>query len=1156
MAKRFLWIGGTLVALVIAAGVIWLRPHAITTSDRFVRLVTRGNGFLEKGDTARAIATYTEALQLSPESTDVRLNLANAYLRAGQDADVVKICQETLALDHNSGAAYYLMGCALLHQNQAEAAVQALQQSWKIDRSVAALDFQLGLAQASLGQVNDAIRDFEDVIAMVPDHPSAHYQLSRLYRQVGRDEDAAREMQLHQRILAGNPPPATGALALERCKYTEPLAPFVLAQPARNGVAVRFVDATATAFGASAGEYHGPITVVDYDHDGRASLFARESGQGFRLFDNKGGHFAPLGRPLASGDAEYRTALTGDLDDDGFDDVVVLGETDSRVFKFYAKGRVRDATRATGLEDLRARDGLLADLDFTGNLDILTVPPDGSGMRVQRNLGNLSFEAGAAASGLPPQLAGIQRIDTEDWNSDGLPGVFLSRAGQPPSFYGKKRAGPFAESPVTNGWPVGSVLAIGDLDNDLQPDAVLLAGGDLVIIPGRGEARSTVSLGGRPVAGLHLVDYDNDGWLDLIAFGDQGAWAWRNRGHAGFDEVTSALGLDRVGGGTALVGADFDADGDTDFVASSADGLHFWRNDGGNANRQLKLHLVGKRSNASALGVRVDVIAGNWRTSRTVRRVPLEIGVGDHGQLDAIKLHWFDLSTSLVDVPVKPEPLAVDEPTLPSGSCPYLYAWDGKQFRFVTDILGAAPLGLPASKTHLIPADPEEFLSLDDESQFPPRDGAYEVRVTDELREVLYLDEARLVVVDHPAGTLVYPTSKMRAQPPFPPHELWTLRPLGVPRQATRNDGLDVTAALARVDGEMASPVRLRRPQLRGLAEPFSVTLDFGSIPVDRPLVLALTGWLHFGGGMANIAASLDPTLPFPFPTLEVETSDGSWQKLAIDVGTPAGKTKTILVDLENKLPPGARRLRLGTAFEIHWDCARLCERVTNDPAQERWLDADRADMHWRGFSRYADLPASLPLTPQYTEVFMTPPWDRTPSGWCTRYGEIGNLVQARDDKLALLNGGDEVALSYAAAALPPKAPGMVRNFFLHVVGWDKDADFHVVRGWDVEPLPFAGMDDQAYGRQLRPATLDDTWQKKYNTRWVGPVVVRPDQHVASAESHDRDEATPVSHATAVAFLPCSGFGNRPRRRRELFGGLGWHEIDIRKQPRRTLDVR
>jgi hypothetical protein len=37
------------------------------------------------------------------------------------------------------------------------------------------------------------------------------------------------------------------------------------------------------------------------------------------------------------------------------------------------------------------------------------------------------------------------------------------------------------------------------------------------------------------------------------------------------------------------------------------------------------------------------------------------------------------------------------ESFLPVGSCPYLYAWDGREFRFITDLLGAAPLGLTIS---------------------------------------------------------------------------------------------------------------------------------------------------------------------------------------------------------------------------------------------------------------------------------------------------------------------------------------------------------------------------------------------------------------------------------------------------------------------------
>lgn len=1112
MPKRQLWPALALAALAAAATTVIvhreLRVHPSATgtetsrtSSAFVQAVTRGNGFLEKGDADQAIAQYTEALRLSPANTDALLNLANAYLIAGRAEEATDACQRVLAIDHNNAAAYYLLGCAHLRQNQAEPAVQALQQSWKIDRAVPALDFQMGLAQAKLGQTDDAIRDFAEVVRAVPNHPSAHYQLSRLFQQANRTADAQRELQTHQQILAQNPHAANDVTALERCKYTQPLAPFLLAEPAENGVPIHFVDTTAEAFGAAA-KFRGPIAAIDYAHDGRSSLFALDPNHGFTLLDNHAGHFNPLGAPIsAKADGRYREALVGDLDNDGFPDVVMLGEGDSRVFKFYAQGHFRDATRTAGLSDLKASTGLLGDLDFTGNLDLLAIAADGSGINVYRNLGNFFFDNSTNDSGLSPEMSHVDRLVSEDWQNEGLPGIFVSRAQQAPLYYAKKRAAAFTASSLAQSWPVGTLLTTGDFNNDLHPDAIIAGKDELLIVlgqlgapaaspsPSQADVIRHVPLNGLHLRGVIAVDIDNDGWLDLIGYGDNGLRVWRNRGQLGFLDITSALGLhDKVEAAEQVVAADFDGDGDLDLVISNADGLHFWRNDGGNANHLLTVHLQGKRSNASALGVRVEAIAGSWRTSRTVRGEPLAIGVGTHEKLDALKEHWFDLSTAQVDVPVTRELLTLTEPTLPSGSCPYLFAWNGTHFDFVTDILGAAPLGLPVAAGHFIDADPEEYLNLGDAKQFPARNGSFELRIAEELREVLYLDDAELVAVDHPTGTLVFPTSKLMPHPPFPRHELWMLRPLSTPRHAVRNDGADETASLASVDAEMAGPVTLRSAQLRGLAEPFSVTMDFGALPTNRPLVLALTGWLRFGGGMANIAASLDPKLPYPFPGLEAQRADGHWEKVDVEVGAPAGKTKTILVDLTGKLPADTRQLRLSTAFEIYWDRALLCEKI--GVASPEPLSLTRADLHWRGFSHHEKWPESRPLTPRYDDVSLTPPWDRTPGGWVTRYGDVRELVNHADDHLALLDGGDELALAFDANSLPAPSTGMTRDYFLHAVGWDKDADFHVGSGWKVEPLPFHGMHDQEYGHELRPPTLDDGWIQKFNTRWVGPTVV------------------------------------------------------------------
>ena len=238
---------------------------------------------------------------------------------------------------------------------------------------------------------------------------------------------------------------------------------------------------------------------------------------------------------------------------------------------------------------------------------------------------------------------------------------------------------------------------------------------------------------------------------------------------------------------------------------------------------------------------------------------------------------------------------------------------------------------------------------------------------------------------------------------------------------------------------------------------------------------------------MANIAASRDPEIPFPFPTLEAEV-EGTWKTIDVTVGAPIGKTKTILVDLENRLPTNTRRLRLTAGFEIHWDRIALAEKAGESGTRIQRVEPSRTDLHWRGYSEFVDLPWTQPLTPDYARVRSWPDWRITPTGWCTRYGPVDELLAARDGGLVLLNGGDQLTVEFAADQVASKPPEAQRTFFLFTVGWDKDADFHVVQGDRVEPLPWEGMDDQHYGREPRPLHAGDELNRRYNTRWVGPL--------------------------------------------------------------------
>lgn len=1070
-------------------------PVASASSAEFLRLMHAGKNCLEQGDATNALAIYTQALAIVPNHVDVHLNLANAYLLAGDATNAVREAAEVLKLDRNSAAAYFVQGSACLRLARPEEAVKAFENVRKLDTGDTATCFQLGRARMELQQWDEAITAFREGLALDPNHlhSAAHYLLGQALIRVGRESEAQEAFRLHQ---AGVEPGgrAAGFATFEKSRYTQARVPFNLEQPDPQGVPIAFVEATAGVFGGRARNFSGPVGLLDPGGTGWTSLFVFEPGAGFRLLQNRNGVFESSGpaHPAESPGPDARV-LVGDLQNDRFEDVVVLGTNQCHVFAFATNGLAEDVSASSGLSLLRALDGTLLDLDFTGKLDLVAVGGRTNEVGIFRQFGPLQFRDVTSASGAPAALRDAREVMLEDWNRDENLDLIVSRNAGPPLLLEKKRGGPLVPREPTN-WVAGAVFCTGDFDNDLRPD-LAVAGEGKISICWNGGGRSDLAF--PRAAGLRqlvAVDYDNDGWLDLWGAGEKVS-VWRNAGLAGFQDQTARLGLDKLDGDSVvrLHFADFDRDCDPDVVLVLAHGgLRYLRNDGGNANGQVKVHLAGNRSNASGLGCKIEIETGGLRVFRTVQRLPIEVGVGRHPVLDSFLVHWYNWPQGSAGLPVDcREPILAAEQVIQEGSCPYLYAWDGQRFRFVTDVLGAAPLGLPVAEGRYTEADPEEYVWIGDEPRFPPFEGEYRVQITEELREVLYLDEVRLVVVDHQPGTEVHSTDKLLPKGPFPRGELLTLHQEHPLRRAVRSDGLDVTAKLTAVDGRRASPPAVRVPQLRGLAPPHSLILDFGSLDVTQPLVLVLNGWIRFGGGMANIAASQDPSLPFPFPSVEAETSSGAWTAVEVTVGTPAGKTKTILVDLEGRLPSGARRLRLSQAFEIHWDRIALLEKKPNAATRITSVPPTQADLHFRGFSTLQDLPPDWPLTPDHDRVRAECPWTIIPGGWCTRYGEVSELVASRDEGLALINAGDALSLAFAANKLPAKPAGCVRDFYLYLDGWDKDSDFHVAAGTQVEPLPFHGLRDQFYGREPRPAFPSDELHRRYNTRWVEGNVLR-----------------------------------------------------------------
>jgi hypothetical protein len=466
--------------------------------------------------------------------------------------------------------------------------------------------------------------------------------------------------------------------------------------------------------------------------------------------------------------------------------------------------------------------------------------------------------------------------------------------------------------------------------------------------------------------------------------------------------------------------------------------------------------------------------------------LPIEIGIGQKAKLDSIQTLWMNgIAKNEINVAVSREPLRITIlEFVRTSSCPFLYAWADGAWHFVTDLLGTAPLNVAVARGVPMPPDPDELVVLGPAERFADGPAAARLRITSELREAIYLDEVRLLAVDHPADTTVL--SRDRAAPVgiAGPQIAIGRNPRAL-RSAMGSDGVDRTAMLAEEDGQFAPPGRVLPPPTIGFTEPLTIDLDFGDLNSfrsqgkqgsEKQLLVALTGWFKFGNSSTNIAASQRRGLQPIWPRLEARDARGQWRVIDEMVGLPAGNTKTIVCDLSDKMPPDADRLRLTTSFEIRWDRIALYEAVPAGAAQVSELRPTAAQLHWHGFAELRSHAADHPQTPNLARLSNAPPWLTSVEGWCTRYGDVAPLVIEPDEMMAILNSGDAATIEFDAAQLAARLPGTTRTLMLYNRGWIKEADPNSLADWRVEPLPDSGRLD-------RQSEVD--WQLEYNTRWT-----------------------------------------------------------------------
>jgi hypothetical protein len=110
--------------------------------------------------------------------------------------------------------------------------------------------------------------------------------------------------------------------------------------------------------------------------------------------------------------------------------------------------------------------------------------------------------------------------------------------------------------------------------------------------------------------------------------------------------------------------------------------------------------------------------------------------------------------------------IAMKEADRRGSSCPVLFAWDGHKYKFVTDVIGAAWWGTGLRRRGAIfriPANGSRWTAR----RFAPVNGKLSLRFMEPMEEVNYIDQLRLVAVDHPENVEVNPDERFLDDPPF-----------------------------------------------------------------------------------------------------------------------------------------------------------------------------------------------------------------------------------------------------------------------------------------------------------------------------------------------------------------------------------------------------
>ncbi|MCP4148863.1 MAG: tetratricopeptide repeat protein [bacterium] len=1080
----------------------------------------RGVALMGQYDFEAALPVFEKLAKRFPTNWEIRVNLAIATFnrqKKGDEMKALSILKEVLKHQPANLRALYCSGLLELYRGSPENAISLLKKVLKVEPDNAETIYFIGKSLMQLRRYQEALDNFRRTAVIDPYIRSAYYGELMALRQLGKAGEAAGVIAEFQRLKNN---PRARIIEFKYTKMGRKADAVVIDSPSgtaykkqlhkkpagslfntRKAISLNNTLPWLKANQQNKDDKGASVSLCDINGDGRTDIFIpgahqlpAGSGNALLLLKENGTYTADIHHPLA-GITGVNAALWGDVNNDGLVDVYLCRNGKNYLYFAAANGKWENVTPETkcGGGDFDTVDGALYDADHDGDLDIFTVNANGPN-QLHNNNRDGTFRPLAAEYGLKGSGTS-QRILVTDLDADQDADIIIFNTSPPHEVYINQRLWKYTPAKGADAFINADITAAvaGDVDADGRTEIYTIDANETLsrFLPTpTGPWKHSTLTSNTPApktkkgrSYLALTDIDGNGKPDMIIAGKNG---WRALSITGDTTEPLFTAPEKENTGFAACSVLNTLQGPSFLGWNPGKAPLIWTA-GKGRYPFASFTLSGKekpdsnwRTNASGIGCRLAIrVESRWTVLDTFRSnsgpgqglQPVSAGLGGAKHIDFVSIDWTDgvFQTELNLSAGKKHLLVETQRQL--SSCPVLFAWNGKKYEFVSDLLGVGGIGYAVAPGEYAEPRPWENFMFPRELPVPHTD-RLKFKITEPMEEIIYLDTVGVKAYDLPPGWNMVLDERMGIMAPQPTGQPVFYRDMMLPSIAINDRNEDVTALVTKRDLK-AAPVGPLDYRFIGMLERDHVlTLTFprGIEHSKGRAVLMADGWVEYPYSQTNFAA-WQAGAQYRAATIEIRTPAGQWETLLEQFGYPAGMPRRMSVPLP-PLPKGTHQLRIITNQEIYWDRLAVVFSENCPNVESHSLELKEAIVEQTGYPHRPELPQRLPY---YDYEKRTPTWDcRYLEGYYTRFGDVLELVSTKDNALAIFGAGEGLHLEFTT---PPSAPqnGWTRRYVLESRGWCKDMDLYTGTGESVTPLPSTAP-LSPHAKKLH---------HKYNTRYL-----------------------------------------------------------------------